>query len=107
MPAHPGQHVGDVALRCCGSADLLDANVVHVEDAIALEDAADGVDAPDLVGEGVAAAQPLDDVDVALQRRTETKDDDVPGCRWRRFGGHDRVSGFGRNAGARGLAPNR
>ena len=33
---HPGQHVGDVALGISSCADLLNADIVHVEDAVAL-----------------------------------------------------------------------
>jgi hypothetical protein len=62
-----------------GRAQLLDADVVHVEDAVAVDDVGDRVDAPDLVGEGAARAHPLDDVDIGLERGAEAEDDDVSG----------------------------
>jgi hypothetical protein len=63
--------VGDVAVRLRFGAEFLNANVVHVEHAIACQDVAGGVDGPDFVAERAASAEPLDEIDIGLERWPE------------------------------------
>src|SRR5262245_37486575 len=79
VATEPLEHVCDIAIRLSRSADLLDAHIVHVEDAVALDDVADSVDAPDLVTKRAAAAQTLGEIDKRLQRWPHAENDDVSG----------------------------
>jgi hypothetical protein len=65
--------VGDVRVRLRRGANLLDAHVVHVEDAVAGEHIAQGVDAPDFVAVRAPPAVSLRDLQELAHRRPEPK----------------------------------
>src|SRR6185437_1397966 len=81
MHLEPFQHRSDITFRSSGSADFLDANIIHVEDAIALKNVAKRVDRPHYIREPSAVADALDHVHVGLGRGAEAYDDNVVGHR--------------------------
>jgi hypothetical protein len=99
MLAQPAEHHGDIAFGPRGRADFLNAHIVHVEDAVALHDVAERVDRPDFIGEPMASAEPLDEIEIGFGRRAEPQNDDMRRASAMRFSAARMPQNFASRAG--------
>jgi hypothetical protein len=82
MRAQPLEHHRDVALGTRSRADFLDAHIVHVEDAVALEISPSALIAHTSSAKRCRPPSPLDEIEIGFQRRPEPENDDVIGNRF-------------------------